>query len=237
MPAVLAADSTEARERFHACLDLVDIVARQVAKRLTFFVELDELLSSGREGLLDAARRFDPSRGVPFRAYANFRVQGAIYDGLRRTAGLPRRALERVAALEAAALASEGEAEFSAARGGATEELGRAEKFLANHLSTMATAAAIRISADRGRSMDATDSLVDARDDPEQAFARAELLAVVRREVEGLPKDEAEVVRRMYFEGQRLEDVARDHGVSLSWASRLHTRAVGRLCKRMKRTA
>ena len=89
MPAVLAADSTEARERFHACLELVDIVARQIAKRLTFFVELDELLSSGREGLLDAARRYDPSRGVPFRAYANFRVQGAIYDGLRRTAGLP----------------------------------------------------------------------------------------------------------------------------------------------------
>lgn len=237
MPAVLAADSTEARERFHACLDLVDVVARQVAKRLTFSVELDELLSSGREGLLDAARRFDPDRGVPFRAYANFRVQGAIYDGLRRTSGLPRRALERVAALEAAALASEGEAEYTAARGGAREELGRAEKFLANHLSTMATAAAIRITADRGRAVDSTDSLVDARDNPEQAFARAELLDVVRREAEGLPKDEAEVVRRMYFEGQKLEDVARDHGVSLSWASRLHTRAVARLCKRMKRSA
>jgi RNA polymerase sigma factor for flagellar operon FliA len=236
MPQVLAVDSTEARERFHACLDLVDVVARQVAKRLTFSVELDELLSSGREGLLDAARRFDPERGVPFRAYANFRVQGAIYDGLRRTSGLPRRALERVAALEAAALASEGEAEFSAARG-AHEELGRAEKFLANHLSTMATAAAIRISADRGRPMEAADSLADARDDPEQAFARAELLDVVRREAAGLPKDEAEVVRRVYFEGQRLEDVAREHGVSLSWASRLHTRAVARLGKRMKRSA
>jgi RNA polymerase sigma factor for flagellar operon FliA len=237
MPAVLAADSTEARERFHACLDLVDVVARQVAKRLTFFVELDELLSSGREGLLDAARRFDPDRGVPFRAYANFRVQGAIYDGLRRTSGLPRRALERVAALEAASIASEGEAEFSAARAGAPEELGRAEKYLANHLSTMATAAAIRITADRGRPADAADSLVDARDDPEQAFARAELLDVVRREAAGLPKDEAEVLRRVYFEGQRLEDVAREHGVSLSWASRLHTRAVARLGKRMKRSA
>ena len=237
MSTVLAADSTEARERFHACLDLVNIIAHQVAKRLSSLVELDELLSSGREGLLDAARRFDASRGVPFRSYANFRIQGAIYDGLRRSTGLPRRARERILALEAAALVSEGEAEHSSARQGAAEELGRAEKFLANHLSSMATAAAIRITASRSASAaDHADSLVDAREDPEQAFARAELLDVVRREVNGLPKDEAEVVRRMYFEGQRLEDVARDHGVSLSWASRLHTRAVARLCKRMKRS-
>jgi RNA polymerase sigma factor for flagellar operon FliA len=236
MSTVLAADSTEARERFHACLDLVDIIARQISKRLSTLVELDELMSSGREGLLDAARRFDASRGVPFRSYANFRIQGAIYDGLRRSTGLPRRARERILALEAASLVSEGEAEHSSARQGAAEELGRAEKFLANHLSAMATAAAIRITTSRSASADHADALVDARDDPEQAFARAELLDVVRREVDGLPKDEAEVVRRMYFEGQRLEDVARDHGVSLSWASRLHTRAVARLCKRMKRS-
>jgi RNA polymerase sigma factor for flagellar operon FliA len=233
---VLAADSTEALERFHACLDLVDIIARQVSKRLSTIADLDELLSFGREGLLDASRRFDASRGVSFRAYANFRVQGAIYDGLRRSASLPRRARERIAALEAAALVSEGEAEYSAARGEASD-LGRAEKFLANHLSTMATAAAIRIAADRNKPVETLDSLVDARDNPEQAFARAELLDVVRREAAALPKDEAEVVRRMYFEGQRLEDVAREHGVSLSWASRLHTRAVARLCKRMKRSS
>jgi RNA polymerase sigma factor for flagellar operon FliA len=233
---VLSADSSEALERFHACLDLVEIIARQVSKRLSFSAEFDELMSFGREGLLDAARRFDPSRGVSFRAYANFRVQGAIYDGLRRSASLPRRARERIAALEAAALVSEGEAEYSAARG-TPEDLGRAEKFLANHLSAMATAAAIRITADRGRPTEALDSLVDAREDPEQAFARAELLELVRREASELPKDEAEVVRRMYFEGKRLEDVAREHGVSLSWASRLHTRAVARLCKRMKRSA
>ena len=233
---MLAADSPEASERFHACLDLVDIIARQVARRLSAFTDLDDLLSFGREGLLDAARRYDAGRGVSFRSYANFRVQGAIYDGLRRSSGLPRRARERIAALEAAALVSEGEAEYSSARAGATGDLGRAEKFLANHLSAMATAAAIRITTGRSQAAESAELLVDAHDNPEQAFARAELLDVVRREVAGLPKDEAEVVRRMYFEGQRLEDVAREHGVSLSWASRLHTRAVARLSKRVKRS-
>ena len=51
-------------------------------------MEHDDLVSFGREGLLDAARRYDESRGVPFRVYASFRVRGATYDGVRRTSAL-----------------------------------------------------------------------------------------------------------------------------------------------------
>src|SRR5262249_42881477 len=91
-----APDTPETIARFETELELVDIVSRQIARTMGKVVELDELLSYGREGLLDAARKFDAARGVPFRAYANFRVRGAIIDGVRSMAQLPRRAHERL---------------------------------------------------------------------------------------------------------------------------------------------
>lgn len=55
-------------------------------RRLPRSVDQDELTSDGQLGLLIAAGRFDPTRGVPFRAYAYPRVLGAMIDGLRRRA-------------------------------------------------------------------------------------------------------------------------------------------------------
>src|SRR5215204_2093142 len=106
------ADSPDVLERFHSQLDLVQIIARQLSRSIRG-VDYDDLLSAGREGLLDAARRFEPARGIPFRAYANFRVRGAIIDGVRQMSALSRRAYERLSALEAATLVSEGEAEHA----------------------------------------------------------------------------------------------------------------------------
>src|SRR6185369_5097148 len=104
-------DAPEVLERFQAQLELVDIVARQIARTMGSVVELDDLRSFGREGLLDAARKFDSARGVPFRAYANFRVRGAIIDGIRSSAHLSRRTYERLNGLSAALKTSEGAAE------------------------------------------------------------------------------------------------------------------------------
>ena len=108
----------EVLERFHSHLDLVDLVARQLARELGRSAELDDLRSMGHQGLLEAARRFDEGRGVTFRRFANYRVRGAMLDGVRKSAPLPRRAHARVRALEAALLLSEAAAE-DAARGSA----------------------------------------------------------------------------------------------------------------------
>jgi RNA polymerase sigma factor for flagellar operon FliA len=75
---------------------------------------------------------------------------------------------------------------------------------------------------------------VDARSTPEEALGHAELLARVRAGIETLPKEEAELIRRHYLEGERFDRVAVDLGLSKSWASRLHTRAIGRLTKRLR---
>ena len=62
-------------------------VAHAVVLTVPAYVELDDLIGWGYLGLIEAADRFEESRGVPFRSYAHFRIKGAIYDGLRREFG------------------------------------------------------------------------------------------------------------------------------------------------------
>jgi RNA polymerase sigma factor for flagellar operon FliA len=219
---------------FNATLDLVDIVARQVGRAIGQAVDLDELVSYGREGLLDAARRYDPSRGVPFRAYANYRVRGAVLDGVRALARLPRRTYERLTALEAASRVSEGAAEDLYAPRPPGSGPVQAEQALAEHLAGMATAMAVGLVTSGARGEDGEPTSVSGGDDPEEATAKAELLAVVRDAIEQLSYEEAELVRRHYLEGERFDRVAQELGLSKSWASRLHTRAIGRLTKRLR---
>jgi RNA polymerase sigma factor for flagellar operon FliA len=52
--------------------------------------------------------------------------------------------------------------------------------------------------------------------------------------MDDLPTAESELVRRHYLNGERFDHVAEELGLSKSWASRLHTRALGRLAKRLK---
>ena len=231
-----APDAPEVLERFHGLLDLVEIVARQVKRTVGPAVEIDDLRSYGREGLLDASRRFDTTRGVPFRAYANFRVRGAMLDGVRASSHLPRRVHERLRALEAARLTSEGSSEDVLAGDSPKGTTADAERALDSHLAAMATAMALGLVAKPALGDDGERVLVDSSATPEEATVRAEMEDRVRRAILTLPEDEQEIVRRHYIGGERFDQVARDMGLSKSWASRLHTRAVARLGRRLKGT-
>jgi RNA polymerase sigma factor FliA len=229
-----ARDSPEVLERFHSTLELVDMIARQVRRTVGQGVELDELVSFGREGLLDAARRFDPSRGVPFRSYANYRVRGAVVDGVRASARLPRRVHEKLRAFDAASRASEGAMEDVLGSSAAPSVPADAERALEVHLAAMATAIAVGLVAESATGEEGELTSLDRRASPEEALGNARLLSSVREAIETLPPEEAELVRRHYLQGERFDHVAADLGLSKSWASRLHTRALGRLAKRLR---
>lgn len=207
-------------------LDLVDRIARKLWRRLGAWLELEELLSAGREGLFDAARRFQRERGAPFSAYASVRIRGAMLDSARRMAGLPRRTYER--ALNSAAL-DEGTPEptsctrLQAWREHSDEAAARVR------FATSSLASTVRL-LDESRS-------AAGNQDPESALERAQLLALIRVGLGSLDAEEAELVRRHYFEEERLEDVANSLGITPSWASRILARAVARLTRQMRRRA
>jgi RNA polymerase sigma factor for flagellar operon FliA len=232
-PGAPPADAPEVLERFQSELELVEIIARQTARAMGAVVELDDLRSYGREGLLDAARKFDSARGVPFRAYANFRVRGAIIDGIRSTAQLPRRAYERLNGLSAALRVSEGAADDTFTSPTATTRA-QADQALGDHLAAMTAAITVGLIAPPAVGEEGERVQVSTADTPEEAVGKAQLLALVQEAIDALPEEEAVLVRRHYLAGERFDHVAQSLGLSKSWASRLHTRAMQRLAKRLR---
>jgi RNA polymerase sigma factor for flagellar operon FliA len=191
---------------------------------------LDDLVSHGREGLLGAARSFDPGYGVPFRRWANFRVKGAMLDGVRAASMLPRSVYERLRAVEAAHHASEGLAEEGSARPpGSAEE---ADARLTAYLASIATAVAVGLLA---TPTDGSKESLDPTAPADEQLARAEVLAEVRAAMEELPEQERHLVQRHYLDDVRLDEAANEIGLSKSWGSRLHTRAIEGITRHMKR--
>src|SRR3954454_13059787 len=69
---------------------LIKFIAQKIAVRLPSNIELDDLISSGVIGLMDAIEKYDPTRDNKFKTYAEFRIRGAILDELRAQDWVPR---------------------------------------------------------------------------------------------------------------------------------------------------
>lgn len=225
-----AADPPEVLARFHAQLDLVDINARQVARRIaTTSVTLDDLRSFGREGLLQAARTFDESRGVPFRRWANLRIRGAIIDGVRQWGSLPRRIYRELRAIAAADRVQETYDEEDAANPATTAEA--ADARVSSYLAGLATAMALGsvASSPEGSDVPSPD------ENPEELAMAAELVARVKGVLPLLPPAERSLVEQHYFGDRTLDQAAASLGLSKSWGSRLHARAIESLSRHLRR--
>lgn len=86
-----AHDNSEALVLAH--LGLVKRVALHLKVRIPPFMELDELIQVGMIGLLEAARAYNPTKGIEFESFALSRVRGAILDEVRQLSYLPRSAV------------------------------------------------------------------------------------------------------------------------------------------------
>jgi RNA polymerase sigma factor FliA len=222
-----ASDAPDVLARFHSELDLVDVNARQVARRIaTTSVTLDDLRSFGREGLLQAARSFDGSRGVPFRRWANMRIRGAMIDGVRQWGHLPRRVYQELRTLSAGDAVQEALDEDQQAVPAATPEA--ADRRLSAYLAGIATAIAVGAMAGQ-------EDVVDGREpSPEEIASKAELARQVRVIVQRLPDAERTLIERHYFGDETLDQAAASLGLSKSWGSRLHARAIDRIARELR---
>src|SRR3990167_11291192 len=80
---------------------MVKYVANRIALRLPPHIEVDDLISVGIIGLIDAIEKYDPSRGAKFKTYAEFRVRGSILDELRSMDWVPRSVRQKASSLDA----------------------------------------------------------------------------------------------------------------------------------------
>jgi RNA polymerase sigma factor for flagellar operon FliA len=217
-------EGPEVLARFKAELDRVDVCARMVWRRLrSGSVTLDDLRAFGREGLLDAARTFDDGSGVPFGYWAEVRIRGAILDGLKGWGSIPRRLHRELKAMESrewgADAKHDGAAALARASSPASERLARAT------LQPDARAAMLPL----------YPTPTPPNPNPEDAFGKAQQLALVRALVAQLPERERELVTGYYLSGQTMEQLAPRLGLTPSWGIRLLSRALESMRSELQR--
>ena len=95
-------ESTEREQILIEHLPVVRYIARRIHEHLPAHVEMDDLVSAGMVGLVDAFNKFDAGKKVQFRSYAQFRIRGAILDSLRTLDWSPRELRRKGRAIETA---------------------------------------------------------------------------------------------------------------------------------------
>jgi RNA polymerase sigma factor for flagellar operon FliA len=212
---------------------LVHHVARQLARRLSTEAQLDELVSAGSLGLIQAVDSFDPKRGLAFSTYAVPRIRGAILDELRRldhvSRGVRRRAREVSQARSAlgTALGREpSEAELSKSMHVPASVLRQWE------LELQGAALASLDQPVRSDHPGSTlgDAIMDDRfDSVEETLTQQQELARVRDAIAGLKEQERTVLALSFYEELKLQEIAQVLGLSVCRISQIRTAALARL--------
>jgi RNA polymerase sigma factor for flagellar operon FliA len=238
--AAYQASGREERDQLvEAHLPQVRFMALRLAAKLPPWVELNDLIGAGILGLLDAVDKFDATKGVMFKTYAEMRVRGAILDSLRTLDWAPRSMRRRAREVEAAY------AQVERAKGHATEE-------------DVATVLQIslpefqRLLQDlKGLSITGLDEVEDENSgmahqlpaDPAPTplvmYETAETREYLSAAVDRLTERERQVVALYYVEELTMKEIGAVLGVTESRVSQVHTQAVVRLRTSMatKRTA
>jgi RNA polymerase sigma factor for flagellar operon FliA len=218
-------------------LGLVYHVAHQLSRARTNDVELDDLVSAGTLGLIDAFEHFDGSRGLAFSTFAAPRIRGAMLDELRRVDRVPRSIRRKGRRIDGAAIALSStlgrEPDHSELAGGLGIDLAtlwrwQAERESAHVVSLDRAAAAPGSTRAAGEWLAGTNG-----DDVEESITLTQEAAHLRDALLALPEQERTVLSLYYFEELKLNDIARVLSVSESRVSQIRSKAIQRLRRRL----
>lgn len=219
-------------------LPLVKYNGERIWARLPEGVELDDLISAGVFGLMDAIDAFDMTRGVKFETYCVPRIRGAMLDELRTMDWVPRlvrskasKLNEALKTLEARLGRSPSEIELATQLQISTEEL---EKMMVE-----ANAVGL-ISLDK--KWYETDSYKDVREidiledkkgeDPTRRIQKADLMRLVTK---GLNRNERLIIILYYYEELTMKEIGATLDLSESRVSQMHSSIVQRLQGQLER--
>jgi RNA polymerase sigma factor FliA len=201
---------------------LIRSLAYQIRQRLRVNLEIDELMQEGRIGLIEAAERFDSKLGVSFKTFAYYRVKGAMYDSLRKMDVITRR---KNANLMFDAAATEFLAD-EALRGSAEARRTTLKDDIDEVAGLIGGLVPIYMLA--SDSIDQLEQDKKGRPQDEQVALKQEK-AELKKALGQLPPKERQLLEFHYYEDLTLEQAASKLGLSKSWASRLHAKAISKL--------
>ncbi len=224
-------DTKEMNAMIEANLPLVKHIVLQVAVHFPRHVEREELARAGALGLVEAARRYDESRGVPFDRFAAQRIRGAILDAVRAADWAPRSVRTLARKLEA----TEQRLASRLGRVPTIEEMAEALSMDTNELNrlrdrmfrSVVLALEHEVSDDVDDDLTLVDVLVDqAAIEPSEELETRELHAYLRDAIALLPDRQRLVIIGYFLEGRTSQDLARFLGVTESRISQIRSEAI-----------
>ncbi len=215
-------------------LELVKKIAAKIMCQLNISRQMEEMIAYGNEGLVKAARDFDPRYGLSFPAYATRRIKGAIYDGLRTMGWIPRNVYKDIQTAEAtlAYLTAEEVRDRPAHHrpdaSANTSKLDAMKQTICN----LAVICLVADTAAEERKYWKKHLFTQGEENQsEAALIEREQATRLRRAIELLAPRERQLIQAFYFKDEPLADVSLKLGVSRSYAHKLHNRAINRLRK------
>lgn len=223
-------------------LSQVYYIAARIHERLPRSVELEDLVSAGVIGLLEASRCYDGTKNAQFKTFAKFRIRGAIFDSLREMdwgsrllRRRDRQIVEATARLQVRFGRTPVEAEIAAEMEIDVEQLRRTQA----HLNTLRITGQQMTSSEGGEGwIDLIESAPDLHDpDAFELCLRSEMRERLAEAIATLSEREQLILSLYYREELTMKEIAAVVGVALSRISQIRVAAIAKLRSAMKRVA
>jgi len=220
---------------------LIKYIAARLAARLPAQVSLDDLISCGIIGLIDAINKFDISKNVQFKTYAEFRVKGAMLDELRALDWVPRSVRRKTTDLEKAYADIEKQTGRPATDEEVAQTMGLALDDFYKLLDETKSVTFMDIEFLRQKATEANDPTLaetfamDDRD-PFTAINLSQIRELIAGAISDLPEKEKLTVSLYYQDELTMKEIGEVLGYTESRISQMHSKAMFRLRTKLKKT-
>ena len=234
-------DSKQRDELILAYTPLIKYIAARLAARLPPQVAFDDLVSSGIIGLIDAIDKFDLTKKVQFKTYAEFRIRGAMLDELRSLDWVPRSVRKKATQIEH----SLNSLEKKLGRPATDEEMATSLDISLNHyyklLDETKTISFMDIELLRQKKPKAIISgelsaISMDQSDPFAALNLQQIRDLLAKSINDLPKNERLTVSLYYFNELTMKEIGRVPGYTESRISQMHSKAMLRLRTKLRKS-
>lgn len=218
--------SNETIQRY---MPLVKSIARRISIKLPKHYDIEDLVSDGVVGLLSATERFDPNRGVKFETFATYYIKGAILDNLPK---IPtNKATNAVKVKPEEDNIHDDEEDDSNSL--SSEEVESESNLLYNKISQMTYSYILSLDAPTGNGDNEENysllSQLGSVDSVQNDLEFEDLQDMLRLAIEQLPMQERTTLKYYYFSKMPFNEIGKKLGLSESWVSRIHKRALEQL--------
>ena len=218
---------------------LIRFVAQRIAARLPSNIDIDDLISAGVIGLMDAIEKYDPSRDNKFKTYAEFRIRGAILDELRSQDWVPRSVRDKAKKIERAYAELEQRHGRAVSDEEVSESLGMDLDGYYGMVAKVKSVTLLSIDEISGPSSHDRKSLLECLENssaknPFTALKSKGVRELLVKNISELPEKQKLVLSLYYYEDLNLKEIGKILEVTESRVSQLHTQAVTKLRTKLK---